>query len=180
MRPVTYTSLKSYAGTPDSPEVPLGRRLLVVLIALATAACASRGGGRLVASDPARGVTGEAILADARAHTGTAYRAGGATPAGFDCSGFVQFLYGQVGVALPRTAEAQFDNGRDVRERDITAGDLVFFRTDGRRVSHVGIATGDGRFIHAPNARSRVRIDRLDTAYWADRYAGARRIVDGR
>lgn len=153
------------------------RRLFVVLIALATTACASGGGGRTVASHPGGASTGAAVLTDARAHTGTAYRAGGATPEGFDCSGFVQFLYRHAGVALPRTAEAQFDSGRKVRDREITAGDLVFFRTDGRRVSHVGIATGDGSFIHAPNARSRVRTDRLDAAYWSDRYAGARRIL---
>ncbi len=110
-------------------------------------------------------------------YTGTAYRSGGASPAGFDCSGFVQYLYSQAGVALPRTAEAQFDAGRSLRPRDIAAGDLVFFRTDGHRVSHVGIATGDGGFIHAPNARSRVRVDRLDATYWADHFAGARRIV---
>ena len=61
--------------------------------------------------------------------------------------------------------------------REIAAGDLVFFRTDGHRVSHVGIATGDGGFIHAPNARSQVRVDRLDAPYWADRFAGARRLV---
>lgn len=134
----------------------------------------------MVAGYPGSAASGTAILTEARAHTGMAYRAGGATPAGFDCSGFVQFLYRRAGVALPRTAEAQFDGGRKVRDRDITAGDLVFFRTDGRRVSHVGIATGDGGFIHAPNARSRVRIDRLDSAYWSDRYAGARRIIDAR
>ena len=108
-------------------------------------------------------------LARRATYAGTAYRAGGATPGGFDCSGFVQYLYGQAGVALPRTAESQFEVGRDLRPRDIAAGDLVFFRTDGRRVSHVGIATGDGGFIHAPNARSQVRVDRLDAAYWADR-----------
>jgi len=154
-------------------------RPVVVLFALAAAACASGGGGRTVAGYPGSSASGTAILADARAHTGTGYRAGGATPAGFDCSGFVQFVYRHAGVALPRTAEAQFEDGRSVRDRDITAGDLVFFRTDGRRVSHVGIATGEGSFIHAPNARSRVRIDRLDAAYWADRFAGARRFIDG-
>lgn len=116
-------------------------------------------------------------MTHARAYAGTAYRAGGAAPGGFDCSGFVQYLYGEAGVALPRTAESQFDVGRQLRPRDIAAGDLVFFRTDGRRVSHVGIATGDGGFIHAPNARSQVRVDRLDAPYWSDRFAGARRVV---
>jgi len=151
-------------------------RLFVLLLALATGACASGGNFGRTATYPIPG-GGDAIVARARSFTGTAYRAGGAAPGGFDCSGFVQFLYGQSGVALPRTAESQFEIGRDLRAREIEAGDLVFFRTDGRRVSHVGIATGDGGFIHAPNARSQVRVDRLDAPYWADRYAGARRLV---
>ena len=109
-------------------------------------------------------------MAQARTYTGHRLSTGqGAAPDGFDCSGFVQFLYGQAGVALPRTAESQFSVGRELRARDITAGDLVFFRTEGHRVSHVGIATGDGGFIHAPNARSQVRVDRLDAPYWSDR-----------
>jgi cell wall-associated NlpC family hydrolase len=155
----------------------IARGLLVLIVAVSAAACASGGRPRSVGVAPGA-VNGAAIVSQARSHAGAAYRAGGTAPDGFDCSGFVQFLYGRSGVPLPRTAEAQFEVGRDVRPRDIAAGDLVFFRTAGRRVSHVGIATGDGGFIHAPNARSRVRVDRLDAAYWSDRYAGARRILN--
>ena len=142
-----------------------------------TAGCASGGVRAPRSSVPATASRG-AIVTQARAHAGTAYRPGGTRPGGFDCSGFVHFLYAQAGIALPRTAEAQSRVGRELRVRDIAAGDLVFFRTERRRVSHVGIATGDGRFIHAPNASSRIRFDRLDAAYWSDRFAGARRIVD--
>lgn len=156
--------------------MPTTARLLVLMLALATGACASGGSVGRTATYPVQG-GGDAIVARARSYTGTAYRAGGAAPGGFDCSGFVQYLYGQSGVALPRTAESQFEVGRELRARDIEPGDLVFFRTEGHRVSHVGIATGDGAFIHAPNARSQVRVDRLDAPYWADRYAGARRLV---
>lgn len=145
---------------------------------LLTGACASSRGPAYVGVGPAGRASGPAVLAQARTYTGAAYRNGGASPSGFDCSGFVQYLYAQLGVRLPRTAEQQFDLGRKVSERRLAAGDLVFFRTQGRRISHVGVATGDGAFIHAPNARSRVRIDRLDTSYWADRYAGARRLVE--
>jgi cell wall-associated NlpC family hydrolase len=152
-------------------------RLLVLALALAAGGCASRAGGSRPGTYPVAG-GGAGIVSQARTYTGTAYRAGGASPGGFDCSGFVQFLYGQAGVALPRTVESQFRVGRELRPRDITAGDLVFFRTDGHRVSHVGIATGDGGFIHAPNARSQVRVDQLEADYWSDRYAGARRIAD--
>jgi cell wall-associated NlpC family hydrolase len=151
-------------------------RLLVLMLTVATGACASGGSVGRATTYPVQG-GGPAIVARARAYAGTAYRAGGASPGGFDCSGFVQFLYGQSGVALPRTAESQFEVGRGLRPRDIEPGDLVFFRTDGDRVSHVGIAIGDGGFIHAPNARSQVRVDRLEAPYWADRYAGARRLV---
>jgi cell wall-associated NlpC family hydrolase len=156
----------------------LPRPVFVLLLTLGAAACASGGRSRPVVVLPGGAASGTAIVSQARRHTGTAYQPGGAAPGGFDCSGFVQYLYGQAGVALPRTAEAQFDAGHALRVRDIVAGDLVFFRTDGRRVSHVGIATGDGAFIHAPNTRSRVRVDRLDAAYWADRFAGARRVVE--
>lgn len=151
-------------------------RVLVVLLAVVAAACASGGGRRPVSSHPGRPDSGAAILADARAYMGTAYRPGGVSPVGFDCSGFVQFLYREAGVALPRTAQAQSEVGRKLRDREIGPGDLVFFRTEGRRISHVGIATGDGGFIHAPNTRSRIRVDRLDARYWADRFAGARRV----
>ena len=116
-------------------------------------------------------------MADARAFTGVAYRAGGADPLGFDCSGFVQYLYRQQGIALPRMAHDQFRTGRSIRPGRLAAGDLVFFRISGRRVTHVGIATGDGRFLHAPNVGSRVRIDRIDATYWARRFAGVRRVT---
>ncbi|MCC6165370.1 MAG: C40 family peptidase [Acidobacteria bacterium] len=155
----------------------LRRLALVLLLATSAGACASSGAPRALVMPPGSAARGATIAAEARTYTGVAYRAGGGDPTGFDCSGFVQYLYRQAGIALPRTAESQFDAGRSLRSRDLEAGDLVFFRTEGRRISHVGIATGHGTFIHAPNARSRVRVDRLDAAYWSDRYAGARRIV---
>lgn len=152
----------------------LARSALVALLAFGATACSSAG-ARRVTTVP--GANGASIAAQARNYMGTAYRSGGASPRGFDCSGFVLYLYGLAGVSLPRTAESQFEVGQSLRPREIEAGDLVFFRTEGRRISHVGIATGDGGFIHAPNARSQVRVDRLDSRYWSDRYAGARRLV---
>ena len=156
------------------PQRPVGAwPVLGVLLLALLSGCA---GARGVTTYPGARGTGHDVVAHARAFTGAAYRPGGATPEGFDCSGFVQYLYGQIGVALPRTAADQFDTGREIDDDRLTPGDLVFFRTDGRRVSHVGIAVGDGTFIHAPNARSRVRLDRLTDRYWSDRYAGARRL----
>lgn len=150
---------------------------VVLLLALGAGACASGGYPRPLALPRDSDVRGTSIAARAGTYAGAAYRAGGSSPGGFDCSGFVQYLFSQAGIALPRTAESQFGVGYALRTRDIAAGDLVFFRTDGHRVSHVGIATGDGGFIHAPNTRSRVRVDRLDADYWDERFAGARRIV---
>ncbi|BCS35260.1 hypothetical protein TBR22_A44870 [Luteitalea sp. TBR-22] len=161
---------------------PAAALRLLLLLALApllwSTGCASHGmAGIPVVARPEPTMNGDQLVSQARAYTGVAYRPGGATPdQGFDCSGFVQYLYAQAGIELPRTADEQFAAGRDI-DGDLRPGDLVFFRTSGRRVSHVGIATGDGAFIHAPNARSRVRIDRLDQKYWASRFAGARRIV---
>jgi murein DD-endopeptidase len=149
----------------------------VAVLPLAGCATASRPpsgpGGPILAGD----AVARRALADARAFTGTAYRTGGADPAGFDCSGFVQYLYGRYGIALPRTASDQFRMGRRVQARRVAPGDLVFFRISGRRVSHVGVATGDGGFVHAPNVGTSVRVDRLDHPYWSRRFAGARRVT---
>jgi cell wall-associated NlpC family hydrolase len=70
----------------------------------------------------------------------------------------------------------QFEEGREVDADDLRPGDLVFFRTDGRRVSHVGIAIGGDRFVHAPNSRGVVRVESLGSDYWSQHYVGARRI----
>jgi cell wall-associated NlpC family hydrolase len=102
------------------------------------------------------------------------YVNGGSDPSGFDCSGFVAFVFAQHGIALPRTVESQATVGEDVAWP--AAGDLVFFRTSGRRPSHVGIALGPDRFIHAPSSRGVVRIEMLAAPYWADRFVEARRV----
>jgi len=147
----------------------------VAALLLASGCAASRGGagGRVAGPTP----VAARVIADARTFTGVAYRPGGARPDGFDCSGFVQYLYGRQGIGLPRTAADQFDAGTRVSARRIAPGDLVFFRTSGRRVSHVGVALGDGTFLHAPNVGQHVRVDHLDDAYWSRRFAGARRVA---
>lgn len=143
---------------------------------LAAGCASSRGGvGGRAAGPPTPAAA--RVIADARSFTGVAYRPGGAQPDGFDCSGFVQYLYGQQGIRLPRTAADQFDAGTRVSASRIAPGDLVFFRTSGRRVSHVGVALGDGTFLHAPNVGQRVRVDHLDDSYWSRRFAGARRVT---
>ena len=106
------------------------------------------------------------------------YRRGGRAPAtGFDCSGFVHYVFAQVfGVDLPADSASQFHSGIRIARDGLRTGDLVFFRIRGKRISHVGIYLGDGRFIHAPTSGERVRVDRLSQRYWAQRFAGARRL----
>src|SRR5579863_7064914 len=104
------------------------------------------------------------------------YRRGGHEPStGFDCSGFVHYVYRKTfGLMLPLDAPSQFLDGEKVSREQMKTGDLVFFH-EGKRITHVGIYLDDGRFIHAPRPGKRVRVDRLDNSYWLKRFAGAKR-----
>lgn len=106
---------------------------------------------------------------------GVPYVFGGTTTGGFDCSGYVQHVFAMMGVHLPRTADAQFDAAHRIKGRPI-AGDLVFFQTYTSGVSHVGISLGGDRFVHASGHG--VMISSLHDLYWANRYLGARRVVE--
>lgn len=119
---------------------------------------------------------GADVVVSALALLGSPYRYGGRTPAGFDCSGFVGYVYGEtLGVTLPRRSEEIGRVGTELKREALVPGDLVFFNTLGRRYSHVGIFIGDGRFVHAPARGGRVRVERLADPYWNARYNGARR-----
>jgi len=108
---------------------------------------------------------------------GRRYRWGGSIPStGFDCSGFTSYVYGRKGVALPHNAAAHFGRGAAVPKSSLKPGDLVFFHTRGRRISHVGIYAGEGKFVHASSARGRVRVDSLNSGYYSERFRGARRV----
>ncbi len=109
----------------------------------------------------------------------TGYRFGGKNPeAGLDCSGMVSYVVEQVsGKKLPYNAAGIAERTRPVSAGAIRPGDLVFFNTLGRAYSHMGIYVGDGKFIHAPNSRGKVRVDRLDNRYFADRFEGARTLL---
>ena len=119
------------------------------------------------------------VVATALTLQGTPYRNGGSDPSrGFDCSGLVQWVFAQHGAPLPRQTTEQFTVGERVDPSDIRAGDLVFFSTVSRGASHVGIALGDGRFLHAPSSRGVVRVERYaDSSYWSRRFVGARRVA---
>lgn len=107
---------------------------------------------------------------------GVPYRNGGADPAGFDCSGFVWYVFTQHGLPVPRTVADQFRAGGTVSAEDLEAGDLVFFSTIAPGASHVGIVVGGDSFVHAPASSGVVRVERLGAPYWASRFIGARRI----
>jgi cell wall-associated NlpC family hydrolase len=115
------------------------------------------------------------MLRTATELVGTPYRTGGSTVDGFDCSGFVQYVFAQHGVSIPRTVRRQAEVGSKVREAQ--AGDLVFFATDGHGPTHVGIALGPDRFIHAPSSRGVVRVEPFSAPYWSSRFLEARRVT---
>jgi cell wall-associated NlpC family hydrolase len=117
------------------------------------------------------------LLATALALRGTPYLNGGSEPSrGFDCSGFVQWVFAQHGASLPRETRKQYDEGDGVDRDEVQPGDLVFFQTVSRGASHVGIALGNGAFVHAPSSRGVVRVERYTSGYWSSRWVGARRV----
>ena len=173
-------------------------RLILLSIAaasIALTACASTGGvpepfptpgprpTRTATPKPVA-TSGTSLPADGYSIAGTAlglrgapYRNGGSDPRGFDCSGLIEYVYSQHGIAVPRTVEELHDAGRDVPTQDIQAGDLVFFDTSGRGPSHVGMSIGGDEFVHAPSGAGVVRVERLGAAYWAQRFIGVKRLT---
>ena len=121
---------------------------------------------------------GRAVAEFALGFRGVPYRPGGADPAGFDCSGLVQYVFAQYGIEVPRVVEDQYDVGDKIRPSEIKPGDLIFFNTKRRSgdASHVAIAIGKDSFVHAPNSTGVVRVETLASSYWGSRYIGARRI----
>ena len=119
---------------------------------------------------------GAMALASALGFQGVPYRSGGSNPTGFDCSGLVQFVFAQHGIAMPRDVRRQYQVGYEINTEEVRPGDLLFFKTASDGASHVAIAIDGMRFVHAPNSRGVVRVDRLSTPYWSTRLLGARRI----
>lgn len=122
-------------------------------------------------------VTGSGILAEAQKYLGVPYVNGGASPSGFDCSGFVYYVLKQCGFSPYRTPADQWNQGSQISKDELQPGDIVFFaNTYTSGLSHVGIYAGGGQFIHAPNSRSTVSYSDLTSGYWAEHYYGARRM----
>ena len=108
---------------------------------------------------------------------GTRYRFGGSSRSGIDCSSFVQKVFRELEVSLPRTAREQFEIGNEVSPGDLQKGDLIFFRTYAPYPSHVGIYLGNNRMIHASSRDRRVVISPMNTPYYRARFIGAKRIA---
>ncbi|WP_374243265.1 C40 family peptidase [Zoogloea sp.] len=176
-----------------SPSVsPLERRLAAVALATILAGC-SQSPPRPPATAPAPQVSAPArswfalprndhaqeMVIFALGLLDTGYRFGGKNPeAGLDCSGMVSYVVEQVsGKRLPYNAAGIAERTRPIPTRAVRPGDLVFFNTLGRSYSHMGIYVGDGKFVHAPNSRGKVRVDRLDNRYYAERFEGARTLL---
>jgi cell wall-associated NlpC family hydrolase len=171
-----------------SNALPTHRSLYFLLcLSLLLAACSNQRSRptsatlpRFTAPAARQGVTAtNNILFRAIGLVGTPYRYGGNTPeTGFDCSGLVDFVFRDAaGVVLPRTvgdlANLQLAS---IARNELRAGDLIFFDTNSRHASHVGIYVGEDRFVHAPNEGGMVRLDYLSNVYWREHYDSAKRI----
>ncbi len=116
-----------------------------------------------------------AVVGTALSLRGAPYRNGGSDPSGFDCSGFVTYVFAQQGLYMPRTVAELYAQGQPVGHA-VAPGDLVFFSTVAPGASHVGIAVSQDEFVHAPSSSGVVRLESLNAPYWSSRFVGTRRI----
>lgn len=123
-----------------------------------------------------RGLRCKDILKDALRFMGVPYVWGGESPSGFDCSGFVQYVYAKNGISLPRTADLQFEVGKVVKRGEEQPGDLVFFETYCPGASHIGIYLGRHQFVHASSAAAQITISDLREAHFQRCYLGSKRV----
>jgi cell wall-associated NlpC family hydrolase len=159
--PPTTTEAAPTVATPPDTTAPA-----------VTTAGATEPAPEATAPPPAAGPGHPEVVSIALRYLGTPYAWGGASPAGFDCSGFVMYVYGQVGIHLPHYSGAQYGYGSPVDRSQLQPGDLVFF--DG--LAHVGIYIGGGQFVHSPHSGADVEISSLDDGWYGSTYVGARRL----
>jgi cell wall-associated NlpC family hydrolase len=125
------------------------------------------------------------VLESAFSYMGTPYVYGGTTPDGFDCSGFVKYVFKENGIALSRLAREQAQEGKPIHLSDLKPGDLIFFKMqhrtrDNHRVNHVGLYIGNGQFIHAasnPYAHQ-IKVDDLESSRYLARIVEVRRMLE--
>lgn len=161
-----------FGGT--SKLTSLFKKLITILTLTLVLAMGTFAGNTEAASS----VKSNEIVSSAKSLIGIKYRYGGTTKAGFDCSGFIGYVYKGKGVSLPRTAAGMYSKGTPVTKAKLAVGDLVFFNTTGKGVSHVGMFIGNGQFIHASSSKG-VRIDKInDPYYWGKKYVGAKKVAN--
>lgn len=119
----------------------------------------------------------EDLSTTAYKYIGKPYLYGGTTTSGFDCSGFTQKVFSDLGININRTSSGQYSQGTAVSKSNLQPGDLIFFNTSGRGVSHVAIYLGNNSFINA-ETNGGVTVSTLDEPYWANRYIGAKRVAE--
>lgn len=130
----------------------------------------------LVNSNEASAASNDELATYAKKLYGTPYKFGGTTTAGFDCSGYIRYVYNKFGISLPRTSAEQFKKGIAVSKDELQPGDLVFFsNTYKKGISHTGIYIGDNEFISA-KSKGVQKANLKTDPYWAPKYAGAKRV----
>jgi len=120
----------------------------------------------------------QTVVVDALGQIGRPYRYGGATPEGFDCSGLVQYVFGQSSVVLPRSSREQSDIGSRIRLDHAQPGDLLFYSFTGKRIDHVAIYLGDGQAVHAPASGRQVIVAPVAQKYWMNKFVEARDVLN--
>ncbi len=153
------------------------KKITALLVLLVLAACSSA--PRHDSSSSSSTGANRDVIPYAKSLIGTPYHYGGDSPrTGFDCSGFVRHVYFHTrGLELPRSAHAMSAVGVRLKATQLEPGDLVFFNTQGKPFSHVGIYIGNAKFIHSPSTGKRVEIVDMNGRYWQQRYNGARRVT---
>lgn len=119
---------------------------------------------------------GQQIANLAKLQVGNPYRYGGATPNGFDCSGLVYYTHGKLGIRTPRTSRQLYSIARPIKLSQLESGDVVFFKLNNKKISHVGIYIGKGQFVHAPNTGRKVSTNQLSDPFWNTRIIGGGRL----
>jgi cell wall-associated NlpC family hydrolase len=159
----------------------LAARISMGLFAVVMLGCASTPRDREIVRAPEseeRTTLGDEVALRAIAQVGKPYRYGGADLDGFDCSGLVFFIHRDLGITVPRTAAEQYSASTPVNVRKLEPGDLLFFRmTKRKRVSHVAIYAGGGRFVHAPQSGRNIEIRELGDEYYGPHLVGAGRLL---
>lgn len=157
-------------------EVSLSAKRSSILVAVVTALALLFSSMFGLSAEAASQTKGEKAAAYALELKGKPYKYGGTSTKGFDASGFTQYVYAKsLKVNLARTSAEQYKMGQSVKLKDLKAGDLVFYKTNGKTVSFAGIYIGKKQFIGATS--NGVRVQSMDLAYWKTKYVGAKRIV---